>query len=596
MKTQDFSFWDSFDYLRYAEYVDSDILQSDYVQYGPYTINDNGILNKASKRICNFFFIVKSVENEIEESKGTKQYITLEIRHISIVDGSAKYDDPKEYRLSLQDSRNITKLSNNIDITCRIFDKRSFQDIFETMIETANQTSTYIITRTGWQENGSYAFANGVIGIESNYDRVLPKQNIVKHKLNTDVNAEVTEEQAHNAAKMIFTNMGHLENKEIFFFLYLYQLLAILSTPLRRLYESRAPRFIVVLTGDPSAGKTGICNWLMGYRAYSPTIDLSTGSTETGFFQEVSEASDCVYLADDFKMNPSHRKQVEDMVETLTRVGGNNSEKKNARGSFQMRGSILMTAEFLPPLSDSSLNRMLEWHIGSQEDNWQYLDAISNNSSTYAIHYLSLIKWIIASGTDQICENMFLAFERFKSKIQHEYPYCERRIDAYAWLLAAYEEVLCKYLDYIGLIFNESLYKPLYKYASKTLKSYQHDVLEKDVLYKLCQFIIQENFKLHKHFDSLPLENDEVGFYDADSVYFIKEKTESVVKKIGAIDIKSLERKLNDARLLIKDEKRNGHVRITHKGIEYKTYCISRKSALDFVTNREKLLNQMNEG
>ena len=66
MKTQDFSFWDSFDYLRYAEYVDSDILQSDYVQYGPYTINDNGILNNASKRICNFFFIVKSVENEIE--------------------------------------------------------------------------------------------------------------------------------------------------------------------------------------------------------------------------------------------------------------------------------------------------------------------------------------------------------------------------------------------------------------------------------------------------------------------------------------------------------------------------------------------------
>ncbi len=442
-------------------------------------------------RICNFFFFVKSVTTEIEGSKETKQYVVLSIRHISRSNGSISYDEPKDYKLSVQDIRSTTKLLNRIDVTCHVIVKNAFRDTLYTMIETAIQTSTYIISRTGWQEDGSYAFANGVVGGEKQYDFIAPKGNIAKHKLKIDPNSVITPEQEQSAAQLLFSNLNCIEEKDkpVFFFLYLYQILSLLSTPLRERYDSRAPRFIAVITGDPSVGKTGICKWLIGYREYSPTIDLSTGSTESGFFQEISEASDCIFLTDDFKVNPSHRKQVEDLIETLTRVGGNNSEKKNARGSFQMRGSILLTAESLPPLSDSSLNRMLEWHIGLQDNNWKYLDAISNDPKAYATHYLSVLKWIIAKGKDELCANMFSAFENIKSGIPHEYPYCERRIDAYSWLLAAYREVLCKYLTEIGVSLPDDMYQKLFAYASNTLKEYQRDVLEKDVIYKLCKMI-----------------------------------------------------------------------------------------------------------
>lgn len=68
---------------------------------------------------------------------------------------------------------------------------------------------------------------------------------------------------------------------------------------------------------------------------------------------------------------------------------------------------------------------------------------------------------------------------------------------------------------------------------------------------------------------------------------------ESVVKEIGAIDTKSLTRKLDDAQLLTKNPGRYGCVRITHKGIEYLTYCISKAEAKDYRLNIDKLLDRM---
>lgn len=584
-----------FNYSQYSEYIKSKVLQSGYVQSGPYSITSQGIQNKSGKNICNFIFFVKSVEDEINTAEGTKQYLTLVIRHISLDNGTISYDDSKEYKLSLQECRNITKLFYRIDIACRIFDKKAFQDVFETMIETADRKTKYIINRTGWQENETYAFANGIVGLTERYDSICPKESIIKNKLNIDPNIEITIEKEKAAANLIFSNIDQIKNKEVLYFLYLYQILSLLSTPLRTMYDSRAPRFIVVLTGDPSVGKTGLCKWLTGYREYSPMIDLSSGSTEAGFFDEIAESSDCIFLTDDFKMNPSHRKQVEDMVEMLTRVGGNNSGKRNARGSFQMNGSILMTAEFLPALSDSSLNRMLEWSIKAPtEGEWECLDAISNNKSAYAMHYLSLIRWIISSGKKQTCANLFSAFDKIKSEIKSDYPYCERRVDAYAWLLAAYNEVLCKYLDKIGYNFNKKIiYQFLFNYAIQTLQIYQRDILEKDVVYKLCNLLCQGNLNLHNYDSSFEVKSDEFGLSDYNFFYLIKDNIDPIIKKIGAMDCKTLERKLSDAKLLVKDPNRYGCKRITHKGKEYLTYCISRQAAKEYIHSIDRILENM---
>ena len=101
---------------------------------------------------------------------------------------------------------------------------------------------------------------------------------------------------------------------------------------------------------------------------------------------------------------------------------------------------------------------MVEWHVHSQTENWCYLNAISEQKEKYALHYLSIIRWIQSKGKDELCDNMFAAFQHYKIELQHEYT-CERRVDAYAWLLAAYQEFLCKYLADKKVATDESLFK-----------------------------------------------------------------------------------------------------------------------------------------
>lgn len=82
MKSNAISFWDDFSYPKYENYVNSKILNSGYIHEGEYEISKEGLKYDQSL-ICNFFFFIRSVKNEIEESKETKQYVILSIRHIS---------------------------------------------------------------------------------------------------------------------------------------------------------------------------------------------------------------------------------------------------------------------------------------------------------------------------------------------------------------------------------------------------------------------------------------------------------------------------------------------------------------------------------
>ena len=515
----------------------------------------------------------------------------MSIRRIFWDKDILSYDDPLDYKLTSNDIRSNAVFLKKIYVLFQIKSKHLFFDLLNAMIQLAEKTTTYVIKKTGWQDNGSYAFGNGVI-CQTNSANFSIDSRITKYKLYIAPNSEVTPDQERASADLLFSNMEKLNDKTLFYYLYLYHLLALMATPLRERYESRAPRFIVILTGEPSIGKTGICNWLLGYRSYSPTIDISTGSTEAGFFDSVTETSDCIYLTDDFKVNPSHKKQVNELVETLTRVGGNNSSKRTARGSFEMNGSIIITAECLPDLSDSSLNRMVEWHVHSQTENWCYLNAISEQKEKYALHYLSIIRWIQSKGKDELCDNMFAAFQHYKIELQHEYT-CERRVDAYAWLLAAYQEFLCKYLADKKIATDESLFKQLYDYALNYLKEYQRDIIEKDIVYLFCQKLCYGNYKFHVSSDSKDLDTKELGFADINSYYIEKDRIDILAKKIGVTDIKTLIKKLNEADLIIKDSNRDGCKRITHRGTQYLTYWISKDGAMKYCHKMAEMISRM---
>ena len=86
-----------------------------------------------------------------------------------------------------------------------------------------------------------------------------------------------------------------------------------------------------------------------------------------------------MYLTDDFKVPPTNRKAIEDRVNTLTRMGGNLSAKKTFNGTYSIDSMILMTAEAIPGLSKSSIERMLIFKMRKADFVYDEENKIANN-------------------------------------------------------------------------------------------------------------------------------------------------------------------------------------------------------------------------
>lgn len=392
------------------------------------------------------------------------------------------------------------------------------------------------------------------------------------------------------AARLITDHWFKATKPPVCIYLYLLLILSFLTTALRKQYANHSPRFLTMIYAEPLSGKTRMCEILLGFMNYIPKVDISSGTTEWGIMEEARKCKDCVFLVDDFKIPPQDRKRVEALLETLTRVAGNNSEKKNAKGTFSVDSQILITAETIPNLSESSINRMLIWKLRKEDFDREEENMIGNNPELYATHILMLLRWIVSSDITLLCEKMNDSFLAERAKISKDGSYCDRRIDAYAWLLAAYNVLFCGYMSGIDLIYPESSrneYQRLYNYAITDLREQLREQLAKDPVYHFCKNIISQRDSFIAASYLSTHDTDILGFWKRDYYFLLTDAVDQVIDDRYPIDEDLLLTRLENEEILVPDPNRSRVTRLQHNREHNSVYKLSKTNIHRYIKHTD---------
>lgn len=561
----------------------------------------NGAFCVDGAELCSFIFSVDHKETIIRTSY-SEQTIVLLVRAIC-PNGNGSEEitlgDPEYFTLPTKAKDDMKLVSLNLGLEYMIYNMPHFKKIFQRMILHANMVNVRMITNTGWQGSDGYAFSNGLISTRDCSAYQIRVDDVIKsHSLKISPDSIVSKEQELKAAMLIINHWFNATKSPVCIFLYLLLILSFLTTALRKQYANHSPRFLTMIYAEPLSGKTRMCEILLGFMNYIPKVDISSGTTEWGIMEEARKCKDCVFLVDDFKIPPQDRKRVEALLETLTRVAGNNSEKKNAKGTFSVDSQILITAETIPNLSESSINRMLIWKLRKEDFDREEENKIGDNPELYATHILMLLRWIVSSDITLLCEKMNDSFLAERAKISKDGSYCDRRIDAYAWLLAAYNVLFCGYMSGIDLIYPESSrneYQRLYNYAITDLREQLREQLAKDPVYHFCKNIVSQRDKLIAASPLSTLDDKSLGFWKRDYYLLLTDAVDKVIDSRYPIDEDLLLTRLENEEILVPDPNRSRVSRHQHNGESKKVYKLSEHNVQRYVDHIDQEIYKMKE-
>ena len=560
----------------------------------------NGTFCVDGAELCSFIFSVDHKETIIGASSSV-QTVVLQVRAICPNGNSSEeiiLGDPEYFTLPTKAKDDMKLVSFNLGLEYMIYNMTYFKKVFQRMILHANMVNVRMITNTGWQGSDGYAFSNGLIGTSTSLSYQIRVDDVIKsHSLKISPDLIVDKAQELKAATLITDHWFKATKPPVCIYLYLLLILSFLTTALRKQYSNHSPRFLTMIYAEPLSGKTRMCEILLGFMNYIPKVDISSGTTEWGIMEEARKCKDCIFLVDDFKIPPQDRKRVEALIEMLTRVAGNNSEKKNAKGTFSVDSQILITAESIPNLSESSINRMLIWKLCKEDFNREEENMIGDNPELYATHILMLLRWIVSSDITLLCEKMNYSFLAERAKISKGGSYCDRRIDAYAWLLAAYNVIFCGYLPSIGLINLESSryeYERLYSYAITDLREQLREQLANDPVYHFCNNIVSQkgSFIADSHFSSL--DSNSLGFWKRDYYLLLTDVVDKVVDSRYPID-EDLFTRLENEEILVPDPNRSRVTRHQHNNESKKVYKLSEYNLQRYVDHIDQEIYKMKE-
>lgn len=561
----------------------------------------NGTFCVDGTELCSFIFRVEHKETIIGASSSV-QTVVLQVRAICPNGNSPEgiiLGDPEYFTLPTKAKDDMKLVSLNLGLEYMIYNLTYFKKVFQRMILHANMVNVRMITNTGWQGSDGYAFSNGLISTRDCSAYQIRVDDVIKsHSLKIRPDSIVSSKQELKAATLITDHWFKATKPPVCIYLYLLLILSFLTTALRKQYANHSPRFLTMIYAEPLSGKTRMCEILLGFMNYIPKVDISSGTTEWGIMEEARKCKDCIFLVDDFKIPPQDRKRVEALIEMLTRVAGNNSEKKNAKGTFSVDSQILITAESIPNLSESSINRMLIWKLRKEDFDREEENMIGNNPELYATHILMLLRWIVSSDITLLCEKMNDSFLAERAKISKDGSYCDRRIDAYAWLLAAYNVLFCGYMSGIDLIYPESSlneYQRLYNYAITDLREQLREQLAKDPVYHFCNNIVSQKgrFIADSHFSSL--DSNSLGFWKRDYYLLLTDAVDKVVDSRYPIDEDLLLTRLENEEILVPDPHRSRVTRHQHNNESKKVYKLSEHNLQRYVDHIDQEIYKMKE-
>lgn len=495
---------------------------------------ENGTLCVGDTEVCSFIFDVKCIKQQVFENE-TIETILIEVCQIDpdCSGENLRVSEPEIFEIDRSQKGKPANFSKILGAKYVIYDEKVFKEMWQRMIVYATTQTEIAISCIGHQSNGCYAFANGMVGMADNaqeddisykaVDKIKPFSLQVEPDITVDHTTEI------EAAKLITEHWFKATVTPVSICLYCLMILSFLTTPLRKLFSVDSPRFITLLFAEPLSGKTTMCEIMLSFMKSIPRVDLSNDTTTSGILEDVKCFKDCVYLADDFKVPPTNRKAIEERVNTLTRMGGNISKKKTFNGTYSIDSMILMTAEAIPGLSKSSIERMLIFKMRKLDFIFSEENVIRDNPELYGTHILMLLRWILGQDMACLCNTLHDGFLIERAKLKINKSFCDRRVDAYAWLIATYQRIILPYFESIGHD-STNQYGRLKNHALRDLRDHLRMELPKDTLYRFCSAVNNaDDFDEYSRRTTPDLSKS--GLYDRDYFYIFEDKLTTFIDK-----------------------------------------------------------------
>ena len=564
--------------------------------------NDHGILTFEHTPLCNFVFNIDKIEQFKDTGEPTEQII-LEVR--SLIPNSTDLSEsslniPEQFAIPAKAKDNIKIVSEKLGLRYLIYDKKTFEALFLSMIPNAKWEEIYHISKIGWQDNDTYAFANGVTD-EAKTGKAINRQfkidaRLKGYALKIDPATVVNQDKEKEAARLVTEHLFRTTKTPIAKFLYIYLTLSILTTKFLDRHRNEAPEFTPMIVAKPLTGKTYLCNTLLYYMQNNPQINLSVGTTYSGFLNTANKAKDCIFLADDNKLDATFGKKSEDIINSISRMKGNNAPRSNAYGSQELECVILITGEVLPQLSFSSISRLLIWNLEKDDINRNEENFVRENAELYAAHILSLIRWLRDTGTDSLTDELLESFYVEKELLLDKDPRFNERVAAsYAWLLAVYKVIVLRYIYFIDIDYT-SEEDTLKKYALQELNKFKKDHLAEDPLYMFCKVLQHSKHRMVIDSQNSTVQDKHLGTYDKQFYYILEYKLDNLIDdtSMGAdkkriVELLSENNMLNDERPRFKYMHRH---RINKQ--EEKVYQIYSVLVDNYVDDIDKQINSSN--
>lgn len=302
-----------------------------------------------------------------------------------------------------------------------------------------------------------------------------------------------------------FLEMKNLTKSATALVLMVYTVLASLYSIFKEAVE--APKFLVALIGEPSAGKTSlamaVANLYQREQRTEPQNSLR--STITSIEENLMSYKDSVMIVDDLfpASDRSQQRMLENTSEKVVRMFGDAVSKKRSKGfeNYETEGMAILTGEYMTGAT-SSLSRCIILELKKGDLNFALLTRYQQDEKMVPAYFLwNFLRFCSTENVQQtmrawIRENVEKKRQQYKSKFSRS-----RTANVAAYMSTAME-ILAEYFHTAG-----------------TLSTAAQEAMCQDFDNKFCEILMANEFYIEEQTPAALVLRSLNRLFDEDDLY-----------------------------------------------------------------------------
>lgn len=510
---------------------------------------------------------------EIQKCLGVKNQFSI-VAHV--ITGT----ESKEITVEQNDMRCTKFLVDGFGIHNSAYDPKMMDEYLLTQVRNAQEV--IVSALSGWNGN-SFVTGNYVVG----------DQSIRIHETLKNLELFIKKDSFKiKSFKEVWQLLSKYVKGKIIEILLLHIILSIMYSVFKRSDLPRKPQYTLYIHGVSGTRKTTVIKTMLSFYKHLQYMDLSTGLSEARLADDLSLFRDSVLFIDDY-VSDAKREDAK-VVNKIVRLAGNFGSARKIHGKdAEMHSLVIIAGEKIASIDSSSIKRLITEEIkpGDADDSVNNMLTQEDFREEYAYAILDIIEKISEKDPDIVVADMYKDFCKYEQKIRSAskgQDFCDRRVEAYSWLLACRDMLAGFYPDCFDV--NDM---SLYDHALDKLEDYANETTFNSNVHLLCNFP-NDNFGFfQKDSDGEKLESNKWGFENQDYLYICDTRMDTIVKKCGNGSINKAQ--------LISDLAANNVLILCGRGyktrkmvnrVSYKTYMLSRERINEILEEENQAIGE----